>query len=103
MRQRDRSAAAVRRSGWGLLALALVACGPAEQDEDLDAMGACTRAVESRAPGQELRATVRDDDADRRVVNVWADEPAEGTPDYRCEVVRDDDADEGFRVVSIRP
>jgi hypothetical protein len=66
-------------------------------------MGACSEEVASRAPGQELRATVRDDGPDKWVVNVWADAPAEGTPDYTCAVVRDADADEGFRIVSIRP
>ena len=63
-------------------------------------MGACSDAIVSRAPDQDLRATVRDDGQDRWLVNVWADKPAEGTPDYKCEVVRDD---ETFRVLSIRP
>jgi hypothetical protein len=88
-----------------LLPLAATGCGgsPVQEDEDLDALRACNRAVKSRVPGQELRSTVRDDGADKWVVNVWADEPAEGTPDYTCEVVRDVDAAQGFRVASIRP
>lgn len=46
---------------------------------------------------------MRDDGPDAWVVNVWADEPARGTPDFVCAVVRDHDADKGVRVVSIRP
>ncbi len=91
------------RLGCCVLAFALLGCGPADVDEDMDAIGACNRAVKARVPGQELRSTVRDDGPQAWIVNVWADEPAEGTPDFRCTVVRDDRADEGLRVDSIRP
>ena len=107
MGQRFGGSAVSRGTGVGLLALALAlalfGCGSVRQDEDLEAMGVCSDAVVSRAPGQELRATVRDDGPGMWVVNVWGDRPAEGTPDYRCDVVRDDDADSGFRVARIRP
>lgn len=96
-------AADVRWWGCGLLLLAVLGCGPADQDEDLGAMSACGRAVEERAPEQEQRATVRDDGPDAWVVNVWTDGPAEGVPDHTCDVVRDEDAGEGFRVVDVRP
>jgi hypothetical protein len=66
-------------------------------------MATCTSEVEVRAPGQDLRATVRDEPAGTWVVNVWADEPAEGIPDYVCEVVRDRQAETGFRVRRLRP
>lgn len=66
-------------------------------------MGACSRAVELRAPEQARRATVRDDGPERWVVDVWTDRPAEGVPDHVCRVVRDARGEAGFRVVSIRP
>ena len=86
-----------------LLGLALVGCGAPAQDEDLVAMRVCSDAVVLREPDASLRATVRDDGPDRWRVNVWTDRAAEGTPDHVCDVVRDDDADDGFRVASIRP
>ncbi len=98
-----RSVASVGWGGMALLTGTLMGCGPTSVDEDGRATGACRREVQARAPGSDLRSTVRDQGRNGWHVNVWVDKVARGTPDYSCEVVRDARAEAGYRVVQVRP
>jgi hypothetical protein len=83
--------------------MAVGACGGerlSDDGTDGAAVGVCRDAVNSNG---DWSSTVRDDDADGFVVNVWRQSRPLGEPDYVCKVRREPDEPGGVKIAEIMP
>lgn len=93
-----------RRCAQAFLVTALVAaCGEQRSADGSDgaAVAACREVLGQIANPERLATTVREEDPGF-LIRAWSGGQAEGQPDYLCQVIRDEGAKRGVRVVRLQ-
>lgn len=86
-----------------VLTAALCACAARSSADDTDgaAVAACRAVLEDLVPGERLATAVREQGRGF-VVSAWRDGRPEGSPDYLCDVAREEGSDRGVAVVKVQ-